>query len=143
MPERIKTGDVAIPRGKPEPDAIKVIERPPTQTVFMMRSAKFRDAAGMMRTARQYDDAEMPVQTAQRALRRNVAVPVSDPRRASLKDARGGFHPDPRAPDIVDLDDDDEVTRPPNVASVTSDPRFIVLDRSAEARTLEITVPRL
>ena len=90
----------------------------------------------------QYEDCELPVQTAQRALHRDVAVPVTDPRRRDLKDARGGFHPDPLAPDIVDLDDD-EVTRPPNVASVTSDPRFIVLDRIAEARTLEITVPRL
>jgi hypothetical protein len=102
----IRDGAAPIPAAKPKSEPIAVVEpASPTQTVFMMRSAKFRDAAGMIRTARQYDDAEMPVQTAQRALRRNVAVPVSDPRRANLKGARGGFHPDPRAPDIVDLDD--------------------------------------
>jgi hypothetical protein len=86
----------------------------------------------------------MPMQIAQRALRLGVAASVTDPRRRNLKGARGGDPVDPRAPDIVDLDDE-AATRPSHIASVTSDPRanFIVLDRSAEARTLEITVPRL
>ena len=145
IPSQIREGLSEIPREPPAPEPEPVAPTTPsTLTVFMMRSAKFRDAAGMMRTARQYDDAEMPVQTAQRALRRNVAVPVTDPRRANLKGARGGFHPDPRAPDIVDLDDE-EATRPSQIASVTCDPHanFIVLDRSGENRTLQIAVPRL
>jgi hypothetical protein len=85
----------------------------------------------------------MPVATAQRALRQGVAVPVTDPRCAQLRGARGGdFNPD--APDVVDLD---AVETPKDVLHVKSDPalreaNFIVLDRSAEARTIQIEVPR-
>jgi hypothetical protein len=140
----IRDGAAPIPAPKAAAEPVAVIEPPRTETVFMMRSARFRDHAGVTRTARQYDDAEMPVQTAERALRRNVAVPVSDPRRANLKGVRGGFHPDPRAPDIVDLDDE-EASRPPSSAPVTSNPHenFIVLDRSAENHTFQIDVPQL
>jgi hypothetical protein len=68
------------------------VETPlPTQTVWMLRSAKFRDHAGAVQYAKQFDDHEMPVEIAQRALRRNVVVPLSDPRRANLKGARGGL----------------------------------------------------
>jgi hypothetical protein len=107
---------------------------------------KFRDHTGIVRLARQYDDAEMPVPTAQRALRLRVAVPVTDPRRRNLKGARGGDPVDPRAIDIVDLDAVDEAKVPdigtennPVVAAAS----FRVIDRSGEARTLKIEVPRL
>ncbi|MGX9431185.1 MULTISPECIES: hypothetical protein [Bradyrhizobium] len=141
MPERIKTGGATIPRDQREPAAVAVVEpRPATQEVFMMRSAKFRDHEGAVRIARQYDDAEMPVQTAQRALRRNVAVPVSDPRRAKLRGARGGFAVDPRSPDVVDLDDE---TSPSRNEELASEPvgNFTVIDRSSESRTIKVAGP--
>ncbi|NOJ40321.1 hypothetical protein [Bradyrhizobium australiense] len=112
------------------------------QTIFMMRSARFRDHEGMVRIARQYDDAEMPVQTAQRALQSGVAVPMTDPCRANLKGTRGGFAVDPRAPDILDLDDEKTIG-PQQVPLASSNANFIVLDRSAENRTIEIAVPRV
>jgi hypothetical protein len=143
----IRDGAAPIPAPKAAAEPVSAVEPPPsTQTVFMMRSARFRDHAGVTRTARQYDDAEMPVQTAERALRRNVAVPVSDPRRANLKGVRGGFHPDPRAPDIVDLDAVDEAKVPGIGAEnnpVLAAANFRVIDRSSEAHTLKIEVPRL
>jgi hypothetical protein len=94
-----------------------------------------------------YEDCELPVQTAQRALRRDVAVPVTDPRRRDLKGARGGFHPDPRAPDIVDLDDD-EATRLAHIEPmVVVDPglaaaNFRVIDSSSENRAIKVAGPQ-
>jgi hypothetical protein len=86
----------------------------------------------------------MPVEAAQRALRCGVAVPVTDPRRAKLKGTRGGFAVDPRAPDIVDLDGENE-TAPSHIApAIASDPavNFTVLDRSSETRTIKIAGPQ-
>ena len=145
MPERIKTGELAMPRDQPEPEPIKATEAPPeTQRLFSLRSVKWTDDNGQQRYGLQYTDVDLPPVAAQRALRRNVAVPVTDPRRRDLKGARGGYHVDPNAPDIVDLDDG-QTTCPPHFAPVTNDPhaKFMILDRSAENRTLQIEVPRL
>jgi hypothetical protein len=122
-----------------------VVEPPPkTMTVWLLRSARFRDHNGLTRIARQFDDAEMPVETAQRALGLSVAAPLTDPRRRNLKGARGGDPVDLRAPDIIDLDHEKAIN-PQQNPSATSNPHtnFIVLDRSAENRTLQIAVPRL
>jgi hypothetical protein len=113
----------------------------------MLRSAKYRDHAGKVRYAAQYEDCEMPVQTAQRALRRSAAVSLDDPRRKQLHGSRGGQHVNQNAVDLLDLDDE-QATRPPHIAPVmASDPLasadFRIIDRSAEARTLKIEVPRL
>ncbi len=75
----------------------------PTMTIFMLRSAKYRDHDGRKQFAGQYEDAMMPVSTARRALRHGVAVSVADPRRAQLRGSRGGDF-NPSAPDVVDLD---------------------------------------
>jgi hypothetical protein len=143
MPRAIRQGQQAIPREpaltpvpEPEPPA-------PTMTMFMLGSARYRDHDGRKRFAGQWEDATMPAATAQRALRQGVAVPVTDPRRTQLRGARGGdFNPD--APDVVDLD---AVETAKDVLHVKSDPalreaNFIVLDRSAEARSIQIEVPR-
>jgi hypothetical protein len=144
--DRVKTGDTPIPR-EPDAEPVAVVETPlTTMTVWMLRSAKFRDHAGVVQYARQFEDCELPSQTAERALRRNVAVPVTDPRRRDLKGARGGFHPDPRAPDIADLDAVDEAKAPDIDAEnnpVLAAANFRVIDRSSEARRLKIEVPRL
>jgi len=146
MPERIKTGDAPILR-EPVTEPVAVVEPPPrTMTVWLLRSVKFRDHTGMVRLARQYDDAEMPMETAQRALHRGVAALVTDPRRRNLKGARGGDPVDPRAIDIVDLDAVDETKVPSSGTEnnpVMAAANFRVIDRSSEARRLKIEVPRL
>jgi hypothetical protein len=120
-----------------------VVEQAPLMTVFMWKSARFRDHAGVTRIARQWDDAEMPLEIAQRALRCGVAVPVTDPRRAKLKGSRGEFTVDPRSPDIVNLDDENaNASQQEPTATNDVNAGFIVLDRSAENRTIEIAVSR-
>jgi hypothetical protein len=144
--DRVKTGDAPMP---PEPvsEPVTAVEPPPpTQTVWLLRSVKYRDNAGMVRLARQYDDAEMPMETAQRALHRGVAALVTDPRRRDLKGARGGDPVNARAIDIIDLDAVDEATVPAIGTEnnpVLAAAKFRVIDRSSEARTLKIEVPRL
>jgi hypothetical protein len=144
LPEAIRQGRQAIPRELaltpvpvPEPTL-------PTMTIFMLRSAHFRDHDGRKRFAGQWEDATMPVATAQRALDKGIAAAVTDPRRAQLRGARGGDF-NPKASDVIDLD---AVEEPKAVPHIEPDPvlraaNFIVLDRSAEARTIEIEVPRL
>lgn len=146
LAQAVKDGSAAIPRRPQDLEPVAAVESPPpTQPVFMLRSAKYRDHDGRTRFAGQFEDATMPVPTAQRALRCGAAVPVSDPRRARLRGARGGDF-NFSAPDVVDLDAVDEATVPgivtdsnPALAAVN----FRVVDRSSEARTLQIAAPRL
>ncbi|RXG86146.1 hypothetical protein [Bradyrhizobium zhanjiangense] len=143
MPDAIRQGRQPIPREVatapvplPEPAS-------PTMTAFMLRSARYCDPDGRRRFAGQWEDATMPVATAQRALGKGIAAPLTDPRRAQLRGARGGDF-DPKAPDVVDLD---AVAEPPTAPKIEPDTvlreaNFTVIDRSAEARTIEIEVPR-
>jgi hypothetical protein len=141
----IRDGSAPIPAPKPAPEPVTVIEPgAPTMTVFMLRSANYRDENGRKRFAGQFEDATMPVPTAHLALRHGVAVSVADPRRAQLRGARGGDF-NPVAPDVVDLDAIDE---PKGVPYFGSDPalaeaHFTEIDRSGEARTIQIAVPRV
>lgn len=118
----IREGRQPIPSAKPEVIEPKVIEPPPpTETVFMLKSVKFSHDS-RTRYAAQFEDFEMPLQYAQRALRCGAAVPMTDPRRRELHGARGGQHANPNALDIVDLDDE-EATRSPHIAPIlASDP---------------------
>jgi hypothetical protein len=144
LADAVKGGNAAIPR-RPKAPPVPVPEPvAPTMTVFMLRSANYRDETGRTRFAGQYEDAMMPVPTAQRALRHGVAVSVADPRRAQLRGARGGDF-NPLAPDVVDLD---AIEEPKGVPYVGSDPalaeaHFTEIDRSGEARTIQIAVPRV
>ena len=115
---------------------------PPTTTVFMLRSAKYHDHDGRKRFAGQWEDATMPVATAQHALRLGVAVAVTYPRRAQLRGARGGDF-NPQASDVVDLDTEEKPTRAPQIEPdpVLHEAGFVALDRTAETRTIEIEVP--
>jgi hypothetical protein len=142
----ILDGAAPIPSPKPKLEPVSVIEpAPPTQTVFMMRSVKYRDHDGRKRFAGQWEDALMPVAAAQRAMRLGVAVSTADPRRGQLRGARGGDF-NFAASDVVDLDAEEQ-THPSHVEPImASDPLasadFRVIDRSAETRTLKIEVPR-
>jgi hypothetical protein len=145
LADAVKNGTAAIPR---RPKAAGPVPMPepvvPTMTVFMLRSARYRDCDGRKQFAGQYEDAMMPVPTAQRALRHGVAVSVADPRRAQLRGARGGDF-NPSAPDVLDLD---AIEEPRGVTYFGSDPalaeaHFTEIDRSGEARTIQIAVPRV
>ena len=69
----------------------------------MIRSARYLDHEGRKRFAGQYDDAIMPVTTAQKAMRLGLAVTTADPRREQLRGVRGGdYRPD--GIDVVDID---------------------------------------
>ena len=146
MAASILDGAAPIPSPKPKPQPVAIIEpAPPTQTVFMLRSAKYRDHDGRARFAGQWEDATVPVATAQRALDKGIAVAVTDPRRAQLRGARGGDF-NPHAPDVVDLDAVEEEFK--GTPLIEPDPvlrqaNFTPVDRSGETRTLMIEVPRL
>jgi hypothetical protein len=95
-------------------------------------------------SALQHEDAELPLALADKALRRGVAVPLTDERRKTLKGARGGYHPNLNALDIVDLDALDD----PKAPYIGPDPvlrqsAFTVIDRSADERVLSIPSGRV
>lgn len=140
MVDAIRDGAVPIPAAKPVSASVSVPEpAPPTMSVFMMKSVKYRDHDGRSRFAGQFEDAIMPVATAQRALRLGVAVPVTDPKRARLRGSRGGDF-DPRARDVVDLDAVEEHNAV-HIDPVLRAANFTALP-TAEPRTILIDVPR-
>jgi hypothetical protein len=138
----VKDSSMAIPRRPKAVEPIAVIEpAPPTQALFLLKSVKFRDHAGKVRFGGQYEDCEMPVQLAQRAMRYGAATTTSDPGHAQLRGARGGDF-NFAAPDVVDLDAIEEAKGMPYISSDHT-PLFTEIDRSAEARTISISVPRV
>ncbi|TWC05042.1 hypothetical protein FBZ93_10352 [Bradyrhizobium macuxiense] len=146
MPDAIRHGRQAMPPLMPSTALVSAAAEPTPemQTVFMLRSAWFRDAHEQRKFAGQYEDAIMPIGTACRALDQRIAVDVTDPRRAQLRGVRGGDF-SPQAADVIDLD---TVEEPKNAAPVEPDrvlrdAAFTVIDRSADARTIQIEVPRL
>lgn len=140
----VKDGRATIPRRPAPAEKLAAAQpEPPTMTVFMLRSAHYRDHNGRKRFGGQWEDVIMPAATARRALAKGIAVPVTDSRRAQLRGTRGGDFI-PQAADVVDLD---AVEKPSALKIEPSDPilreaGFTVLDRSAETRTGEITVMR-
>ncbi|MBR0867489.1 hypothetical protein [Bradyrhizobium diazoefficiens] len=140
MPIAIREGRQAMP-GEPTPEAIAAAtESPPALTVFMMRSAHYRNHEGSKRFAGQWTDATMPAATAQRAMDKGIAVPLTDHRRARLRGTRGGDF-NPRAPDIVDLDAVEEPKNLPHFDPMLRSANFTPLP-TAEPRTILIDVPR-
>jgi hypothetical protein len=104
MVAQIRSGAVPIPPAKPAaPAPVVQVERPAVKTVFLLRTIKWVEN-GRQRSALQYEDCELPLALADKALRRGVAVPVTDERRKTLLNARGGHHPNVNALDIIDLD---------------------------------------
>ncbi|MGY8639193.1 hypothetical protein RAD15_42720 [Bradyrhizobium sp. 14AA] len=141
MPDAIRHGRLPIP-GEPIPLRAEVAtETEPTMTVFMLRSAHHRDGDGRKRFAGQWEDATMLVATAQRALDRAIAVPLTDPRRAHLRGMRGGDF-DPKAADVIDLDAVNDPVRATTGDPALNEANFKVIDRSAEARTIQIELSR-
>lgn len=142
MVRAMQDGVAPIPAAKPVATSIAMTEpSPPTQMIFMLKSVKYRHHNGRSSFVGQFEDADMPVATAQGALRLGVAVPVTDPKRAQLRGARGGDH-NPKAADVVDLDAVELPEGGPHTDPVLRAANFTVIDRRAEARTISIDVPR-
>jgi hypothetical protein len=137
IPDMIRNGQAPIPREEPKPVPVVVVQPEPTRTLFCLGTVKWRDSNGRQCSALQYEDAQLPLALADKALRRGICVSVTDERRKTLKGARGGHHVNVDALDIVDLDDIDDPKAPYMTAG------FRVIDRSSEERTIQISVPRL
>ncbi|MDA9410581.1 hypothetical protein XH80_28670 [Bradyrhizobium sp. CCBAU 45384] len=138
--DAIRDGIAPIPVAMPVSASVSAPEPSPAMTVFMLKSSHYRDHDGRKRFAGQWEDATMPVTTAQRALRQGVAVPVTDARRAQLRGSRGGDF-NPRAPDVIDLDAVEEAKSLPHNNSVVREASFTPLPTKAP-RTILIDVPR-
>jgi hypothetical protein len=110
-------------------------------TVFMLKSARYRDHDGRNQFGGQWQDVSMPLAIAERALRLGVAVPLTDPRRAELRGCRGDDYK-PSASDVVDLDRGEEPKFVANADPILAEAGFTEIDRTSEARTLHISVPR-
>jgi hypothetical protein len=148
MVEQIKTGAMPIPAPKLEPAPIPLAEpAAPTMTVFMLKSARYRDHDGRKRFAGQFEDAITPVATAQKAIRLGLAVSTADPRRATLRGTRNSDYVADGI-DVVDIDAAEERSAVPYIGPDANDPvmrvaNFTQVDRSSEARAIKISVPRL
>lgn len=143
MVNAIANGSAPIPAKKPAPamPVAPVEPAPETQRVFMMKSAKYLDHAGRERQAPQYEDADLPIEAAQRALRYGIATLIDDPRRRDLHGVKGG-RVNANAIDVVDLTSE-EGARPPHMDPILASVKFEQIDRSSEARTIKFPVVRV
>jgi hypothetical protein len=146
MVDAIQRGDVPIPASKPTVEPVTSPE-PAPETRRALRSVKWRDHNGRKRYGMQFEDCDLTPAAAQRGLHCGAVVPLTDERHSRLRGSRGGEHVNPNAPDLLDLDDE-AATRLPHIDPVmASDPvrtaKFTALDRSNEARKVQIAVPRL
>jgi len=119
MVAMVRDGAAPIPSSPPEVIApVAVVEAAePTQVVFMLKSAKFRQN-GRTKFLPQYEDSPpLPVAIAQKALRSGCAVPLTDDQRRTHRGARSNAV-DPKAIDVVDLD---EIAEPEPVRYIGPD----------------------
>jgi hypothetical protein len=142
MPAAIRDGRQPIPRDEGQAAPLPVPKpAPQTQTVFLLRSVKFRNYEGVTRYGLQFEDCSLPLEAAQRALGCGAAASLTDPRRRQLLGARGGMHVDPNTPDLLDLDkmdDSSEHVARVGLDQVLLDADFHVIDRGP-TRTLSVT----
>ncbi|MET3993352.1 hypothetical protein ABID65_005004 [Bradyrhizobium sp. S3.9.2] len=101
---RIKSSEVAIPHRATATVEPVIAAGPEVRRVFVMRSVKWKDAEGRQQFAKQYEDADLPPATADKAMRSGAVCALDDPRRKTLKGVRGGEHVDTNASDVLDLD---------------------------------------
>jgi hypothetical protein len=110
----IRDGQMPIPR---DPEAAAPVPQlePELVQVFALRAVKWTDQHGLLRRSAKWHDIELPQEVAERALRNNLAAPMSDPRRRQLLGQSPG-HPEPHW--CIDLDHEPEADEPGN----TGDP---------------------
>jgi hypothetical protein len=139
----VKAGQVAIPRRSPETVEPVTAPAPEVRRLFAMRSIKFTDDAGKLQVIDQYQDADLPPQIADRALRCGACVSIADDRRKLHRGAHGGRHPSAEhAFDLDAVSDASGVQYEPERASVLAAADFKVVDRGP-ARTGVISVQRV
>jgi len=139
----IAEGSAPVPPKPQQPAPVAVEPPPPTQQVFMIKSAKYRGGDERMHYCGQYEDAIMPPEVAQKALRCGAAVSITDDRRRHLRGARGGDF-NFSAPDVVDLEKIDDRSAARYVGPndpVAASANFRAMDRGP-AITGTITVAR-
>jgi hypothetical protein len=101
----IADGTMPMPPAKEVPAPVVVPEpAPEIRRVFALRQIKWKDAAGRQQYGQQYEDADLPLATAEMALRHGAVTRLDDDRRKQLRGARGGQHVNPNAVDLLDLD---------------------------------------
>jgi hypothetical protein len=77
-----------------KPNTPTIAAQPVTTRVFATRAISWTDAEGNLRYVGRYNDADLPPETAARALRLKACVPLDDPARRQQKGTWPG-HPDP------------------------------------------------
>jgi hypothetical protein len=135
----IRDGAAPIPPRQPAPQPIaEIIQPAPTRTLFCLKSVKWSGGSAL-----QYEDVELPIHLADRAVRCGACVSVTDDRRKTLLGARGGHHVNLNALDVVDLDALDDASGVRFVGPVRAlPPGFVEIDRSSEARVISIPAQR-
>lgn len=110
-----------------------VAPAPPTQTLFCIRSVKWKNEAGQQQIAGQFQDADLPQHLVARALKSRACVPISDPRRRELHGTAGPYHPNPAHALDLDLDE-------PEPAASVAQPTHPAFEKVTvgEARILKI-----
>jgi hypothetical protein len=69
MPEAVREGQQPIPLPKPVVVPITVEQKPPVRVLFAKKSVKWTDSDGRKRVVTQWQDAELPLALADKALR--------------------------------------------------------------------------
>jgi hypothetical protein len=105
MVSAVADGRMPIPAPKPEPVPVPAPKpAPETRRLFALRAIRWTDAEGRVRHCQQYEDCDLTPLAAQRGLRVGAVCALDDPRRKTLKGARGGQHVNVNAIDLLDLD---------------------------------------
>jgi len=89
----IFAGHVPIPSA---PEVVVPVEEeftPPLKSLFTLHAVKWVDQRGMQRQSGKWLDVELPEETAARALRLKMCVPINDPLRKTHRGHGGGFAP--------------------------------------------------
>jgi hypothetical protein len=144
-PNMIRSGQLPIPREEPKPVPVVAEPAPETRRLFTLRSVRWTNDSGKLQVADQYTDVDLPERLAGRALRCGACISISDDRRKQHRGAHGGRgHPNPEH--AVDLDAVDDASGAryagPNDPVLREAAAFTVIDRSADARVIQIAAGR-
>jgi hypothetical protein len=109
----IRDGTMAIPSDHVEIEPVPEPEPERLEQVFSLHATTWIDSEGQRRRAPKWSDIELPPQTAERALRLGICVPLSDPRRRQLV-GMSPCHPEEHWCKNLDAEPEDAVTSEEN-----------------------------